>query len=74
MQKGNKERVLEVIFLVVMALAMHPQALAEKLFDLQGLIDKAATKRADDYRPAIVAADDVTNVTGMDKVRTGREN
>lgn len=39
-----------------------------------GLIDKAATKRADDYRPAIVAADDVTNVTGMDKVRTGREN
>lgn len=63
-----------LIFLVVMALAMHPQALAEKLFDLQGLIDKAATKRADDYRPAIVAPDDVTNVTGMDKVRTGREN
>lgn len=44
------------------------------MFDLQGLIDKAATKRADDYRPAIVAPDDVTNVTGMDKVRTGREN
>lgn len=44
------------------------------MFDLQGLIDKAATKRADDYRRAIVAADDVTNVTGMDKVRTGREN
>lgn len=44
------------------------------MFDLQGLIDKAATKRADDYRRAIVAVDDVTNVAGMDKVRTGTEN
>lgn len=32
------------------------------------------TKRADDYRRAIVAVDDVSNVTGMDKIRTGTEN
>lgn len=44
MQKGNKERVLAVIFLVVMALVVYPQAVAEELFDLQGMIDKAAEK------------------------------
>lgn len=44
MQRGNKRNISVVILVAVMALAMHPQAVAEKLFDLQGLIDKAAEK------------------------------
>lgn len=44
MQRGNKRNIIVVILVAVMALAMHPQAVADDLFDLQGLIDKAAEK------------------------------